>query len=61
MRVNLTFELPDELKQELQLAADTSGITAHKWAAQVVENEIAVRRLDQIEPGRCGADIGKGW
>jgi len=58
MRVTLNFELPDALNTELQVAAETSGMTASSWAAQVIEGELAVRRLDYIAPGRTGAQFG---
>ena len=59
MRVDLSFELPDELDKELQAAAQKSGITPSKWSAMVIEAELATRRLDYIEPGRCGPQFCK--
>lgn len=59
MRVTLNLELPDALENELQMAAKTSGIPAHAWAAQALEAELASRRLPQVAAAPHGARIGK--
>lgn len=57
MRVNLSFDLPDELDTELKSAASTSGISTAKWSAMVIEAALATRRLDSIEPATRGAQF----
>lgn len=62
MRVTLSFDLPEALTTELETAAETSGVTMHRWAAQIIEGALAERRLDNVELGRCGPQIGgKGY
>lgn len=58
MRVTLDMELPDALESELQMAAKTSGIPAHAWAAQALEAELASRRLPRVAIAPHGARIG---
>jgi hypothetical protein len=58
VRVTLDLELPDALESELQMAAKTSGIPAHAWAAQALEAELASRRLPRVAIAPHGARIG---
>lgn len=60
MQVNLKFQLPDALNAELQVAAETSRMTPSDWAAQLIEAELASRRLPHVEMGRLGAQIVNG-
>ena len=59
MRVTLEFELSPTLHAELQEAAKESRIGPSAWSAQVIEAELAARRLPHVELGRCGAQLGK--
>jgi hypothetical protein len=56
--VTLDLELPDALESELQMAAKTSGIPAHAWAAQALKAELASRRLPRVTIAPHGARIG---
>ena len=58
MRMLLDLDLPDALQDELQMAAKTSGIPAHAWAAQALEAELATRRLPRVVTAPHGARIG---
>jgi hypothetical protein len=58
VRVTLDLDLPDALQDELQMAARTSGIPAHAWAAQALEAELASRRLPRVATAPHGARIG---
>jgi hypothetical protein len=57
VRVTLDLDLPDALQDELQLAAKTSGIPAHTWAAQALEAELASRRLPRVAEAPHGPRI----
>ena len=54
----LDLDLPDALESELQMAARTSGIPAHAWAAQALEAELATRRLPRVAAAPHGARTG---
>jgi hypothetical protein len=58
VRVTLDLDLPEALQDELQMAAKTSGIAPHAWAALAIEAELATRRLRRVTPASLGARIG---
>lgn len=57
MQMILSLDLPDELGAELQAAASLSRMSAPAWAAQLIESEIAARRLPTVTQGRNGARL----
>jgi hypothetical protein len=57
VRLLLDVELPDELAVELHTAADETNLSPERFAAQVLESEIASRRLEHTTLGRCGPRV----
>jgi hypothetical protein len=55
VRVTLDFEIPEALSAELRTAARASRMSPAAWAAQTIEAELAVRVLETVSAGRCGA------
>jgi hypothetical protein len=55
VRLILDLGLPDALGVELETEAKRCGMSAPKWAAELIEAEVAVRRLPYVDAGRNGA------
>jgi hypothetical protein len=59
MIFDFSLELPDALATELRAAAKERNISEPTFAAQVLESELASRRLENISSGQCGARLRK--